>query len=76
MYIPAVPYTSQNAAYIEKQKDSFLRGVPPPDFPAWKGEKEFVGVGTTEDIASPIGKKAMGFTVEVAQIWVYDGNTL
>ncbi|KAJ3490842.1 hypothetical protein NLI96_g1126 [Meripilus lineatus] len=66
MYIPAVPYTSQNAAYVERQKDSFLKGVPPPDFPAWKGEHGFTGVGTTEDITSPIGKKAMGLAVEVA----------
>lgn len=66
MYIPAVPYTSQNAAYIEKQKDSFLQGVPPPDFPAWQGEKGFAGVGTAEDIIGPAGKKAMGFAVEVA----------
>ena len=66
MYIPAVPYTSQNAAYIEKQKESFLQGVPPPDFPTWKGEKGFTGVGTVDDIVSPVGRKAMGFTVEVA----------
>ena len=66
MYIPAVPYTSQNAAYIEKQKNSFLKGVPPPDFPAWQGEKGFVGVASAEDIVSPIGRKAMGFAVEVA----------
>ena len=66
MYIPAVPYTSQNAAYIKRQKESFLQGTPPPDFPAWKGEKGFTGVGTADDIISPIGRKAMGFTVEVA----------
>ena len=66
MYIPAVPYTAQNAAYVERQRESFLTGASPPDFPRTKGEDSFVGVAGPQDIASPIGKKAMGFAVEVA----------
>ncbi|KAI0076163.1 DUF1479-domain-containing protein [Panus rudis PR-1116 ss-1] len=66
MYIPAVPYTPQNAAYIQKQKESFIKGIPPPDFPPWEGESGFKGVGLPEDIQHPIGKRAMGFPVEVA----------
>ena len=66
MYIPAVPYTPSNAAYVARQKESFLQGIPPPDFPKWQGETGFAGIGTPEDIAHPLGKKAMGFAVEAA----------
>lgn len=66
MYIPAVPYTPMNAAYVARQRESFLRGVPPPDFPKWEGETGFVGIGTPDDIVDPVGKRAMGFEVEAA----------
>lgn len=66
MYIPAVPYTAQNAAYIQRQKESFLQGVPPPDFPVFKSETGFKGIGTPEDIKDPVGKNAMGFQIQVA----------
>lgn len=66
MYIPAVPFTAQNAAYIQKQKDCFVQGTPPPDFPQWKGEQGFLGLATADDILSPKGREAMGFAIEVA----------
>ncbi|KAI0749829.1 DUF1479-domain-containing protein [Daedaleopsis nitida] len=66
MYIPAMPYTPTNAAYVQKQKQSFLKGIAPPDFPANKGEINHVGVGMADDIENPIGKRAMGFAIEVA----------
>ena len=66
MYIPAMPYTTINAAYIQKQKEIFLTGVAPPDFPVNSGEGNCVGVGKADDIEDPIGKRAMGFTIEVA----------
>ena len=61
MYIPAVPHTPFNAAYIEKQKAAFLKGAPPPDYPQDGGEEGFVGAGKVEEIVSPVGLKAMGF---------------
>ena len=66
MYIPAVPYTASNAAYVARQKKSFLQGLPPPDFPKWEGEGAFKGVGTVDDIANPVGLKAMGFVAAAA----------
>ncbi len=60
MYIPAVPYTPQNAAYISRQKDSFLTGLPPPDFPQWAGEGQFKGRGHADDIVGLGARKAMG----------------
>ncbi len=65
MYIPAMPYTPTNAAYVERQKESFLKGIAPPDFPTNGGEINCVGVGLADDIVDPVGKRAMGFAVEV-----------
>ena len=66
MYIPATPYTAINAAYVEKQRESFLAGIAPPDFPKTQGEAHYAGVGRADDIESAIGKRAMGFAIEVA----------
>ncbi|KAH9902605.1 DUF1479-domain-containing protein [Cubamyces lactineus] len=66
MYIPAVPYTPANAAYVERQRESFLKGLSPPDFPVTKGEGHCVGVGREDDIENPVAKRAMGFTIQVA----------
>ncbi len=63
MYIPAVPLTPQNISYIQRQKESFLKGASPPDFPISKGENEFTGTAHQEDIMSVLGKKAMGLEV-------------
>ncbi|KAH9917026.1 uncharacterized protein B0H18DRAFT_47152 [Fomitopsis serialis] len=65
LYIPALPLTPMNADYVRRQKESFLQGVPPPDFPPSNGESKHVGVGRPEDIESPIGKRAMGLAIEV-----------
>ncbi|KAJ3832032.1 hypothetical protein F5878DRAFT_635685 [Lentinula raphanica] len=62
MYIPAVPTTPINKAYVEKQKDCFLQSINPPDFP--KGSQAFHGISqTAEDFLSPLGLRAMGLTV-------------
>ncbi|EKM54672.1 uncharacterized protein PHACADRAFT_258661 [Phanerochaete carnosa HHB-10118-sp] len=66
MYIPAMPNTPVNAEYVQRQRESFLAGVPPPDFPKWEGEAGFAGIGTPDDIVDPIGKQAMGFAVSAA----------
>ncbi|KAF8636796.1 hypothetical protein AX17_003258 [Amanita inopinata Kibby_2008] len=66
MYIPAVPLTPMNKAYIENQKERFLKGIRPSDFPQGVSEAGFVGVATVEDIASPIGRQAMGFGTSTA----------
>ena len=58
MYIPAVPLTPQNQAYIERQKTTFLSSACPPDF-SGKGEATFVGVATVNDVGRA-GRRAMG----------------
>ncbi|KAH6884384.1 hypothetical protein B0T10DRAFT_409939 [Thelonectria olida] len=59
-YIPSVPLTPSNAQYVAQQRDAFLKGVPPPDFPGGSGESEFFNRGTTDDILSDPGRLAMG----------------
>lgn len=66
IYIPAVPLTPQNADYVQRQKECFLKGQSPPDFP--KGtEENLKGLGREEDVIGKLGREAMGFsTVQVA----------
>ncbi|KAJ7798275.1 hypothetical protein B0H14DRAFT_3545338, partial [Mycena olivaceomarginata] len=66
MYIPAVPLTPANARYVERQKDNFFKGVPPPDFPAAVTGVGLVGLGGAKDIEEPLGRKAMGLPISVA----------
>lgn len=60
MYIPAVPATTQNKEYIIRQKQTFLIGKPPPDFPQNDGEMGFTNLGNEKDFLSDIGRVAMG----------------
>ncbi|KAF8886069.1 hypothetical protein CPB84DRAFT_1750031 [Gymnopilus junonius] len=66
MYIPAVPLTPSNAAYIKRQVATFLKGKCPPDMPQGPGEADFIGVGKAEDVLSEAGKRAMGLVDSVA----------
>ncbi|KAJ8692194.1 hypothetical protein PTI98_009529 [Pleurotus ostreatus] len=65
MYIPAVPSTPQNEAYVKGQFDDFVKGKRPADFPKGQDEIGFVGVGRPEDVVNPLGRRAMGAPVEV-----------
>ena len=64
MYIPAVPLTPQNQAYVEQQKATFLSGEQPPDFPKGKNESNFVGVATANDVIGMAGRRAMGLPLD------------
>ena len=69
LYIPSVPLTEANAKYIRDQREQYLAGVPPPDFPGGVGESAFEGKGRTENILSEEGRRALGlapFDVAVA----------
>jgi len=63
MYIPAMPTTKTNKAYVEKQRESFLQSLSPPDFP--KSPQNFVGTGKVDDFLSPVGLQAMGLPIAV-----------
>ncbi|KAK0467990.1 uncharacterized protein EV420DRAFT_1616734 [Desarmillaria tabescens] len=67
MYIAAVPTTPLNQAYIERQRESFLKAVTPPDYPAQTNpENTLVGFGKDNDILNPQGRKAMGLPISVS----------
>lgn len=60
MYIPTVPLTELNANYVRDQRESFIKRVPPPDFPGGEGESTFKGTGTPDDIVGEGPRRAMG----------------
>lgn len=59
LYIPAVPLCEVNSHYLRNQRQLFLEGRPPPDFPGGIGESQHKSRGTLHDISEE-GKRAMG----------------
>jgi hypothetical protein len=59
-YIPSLPLSVKNAVYIQDQRERFLSGRTPADFPPNDSEVDFVGRSTEADL-SPLGRKMMGF---------------
>ncbi|EIW54320.1 DUF1479-domain-containing protein [Trametes versicolor FP-101664 SS1] len=74
LYIPAVPLTERNAAYLRDQRATFLQGLPSPDFPGGEGESRFVGRCGLEDIASPDGRRVLGFEPFGEKTFLNDGE--
>ena len=63
MYIPVCPITEANANYLARQRDTFLAGLPGPDFPGGKGESEHTGRPTVTYLQKHLdnaGLRAMG----------------
>jgi len=61
-YIPAVPLTVGNSAYLRDQLANFMRGAPAPDFPGGEGESTFVGRGIPEDVKTVEGRRVLGLS--------------
>jgi hypothetical protein len=72
-YIPAAPLCDVNVGYLKRQRDSFLKGTPPPDFPGGVGELNHVGRGTMKDLSAE-GKVAMGCAKFEVKSGVSDGR--
>ncbi|KAI9725625.1 MAG: hypothetical protein M1828_002910 [Chrysothrix sp. TS-e1954] len=51
LYIPSCPLTELNARHMDRQRDTFMRGVPGPDFPGGEGEANHIGRLVTDDVA-------------------------
>ncbi|KAH9935185.1 DUF1479-domain-containing protein [Epithele typhae] len=49
-----------DALYIRDQRETFLKGLPAPDFPGGEGESRFVGRGTSEDVTTVEGRRTLG----------------
>jgi len=65
VYVAATPSTETNKRYIKQQLEAFLKGEPPVDFSAKKGnstlEGKFIGYEGEQAIMSEEGRRAMGF---------------
>lgn len=60
LYIPSVPLCEVNSTYVKRQRENFVEGIAPPDFPGGVGESQHKGRGQNEDIKSTAGRRAMG----------------
>lgn len=60
MYIPVIPLTKVNFDYVLGQRQSFIDGTPPSDFPGGQGECAHKGRGRPDDITHQPGRRAMG----------------
>ncbi|KZO89944.1 DUF1479-domain-containing protein [Calocera viscosa TUFC12733] len=49
LYIPTTPLCLKNVEYLAKQREHFLSGIPPPDFPGGVGESVHIGRGSIAD---------------------------
>lgn len=58
-YIPSVPGCELNMRGIAAQRDHFLEGKTPPDFPQNHSEVDFAGRATVDDL-TPVGRRMMG----------------
>lgn len=58
LYIPSVPLTAINAEYVRDQRECFLEGRPPPDFPGGVGESLFNGTGKGGDVTDQAARSA------------------
>jgi hypothetical protein len=45
-----VPTTPKNLAYIQRQREHFIKGLAGPDFPQFSNESTFKNVAKEEDI--------------------------
>ena len=73
MYIPVCPVTEGNAEYLARQRDTFLQGLPGPDFPGGKGESEHFGRPTDVYLRRNVameGLRAMGMERLSRMDWV------
>ncbi|KAF4467848.1 DUF1479-domain-containing [Fusarium albosuccineum] len=64
LYIPACPTTEINLTYLKRQRQSFLEGLPPSDFPGGQGESQHVGrpgLDALKAMTGTEGLSAMGF---------------
>ncbi|HDR8952608.1 DUF1479 domain-containing protein [Burkholderia vietnamiensis] len=60
MYIAAAPGCPKNDAYLQRQRQAFVRGESPPDFPADHFEVDFDGRACERDLTG-LGREQMGF---------------
>ncbi|KAL9043675.1 MAG: hypothetical protein Q9214_003144 [Letrouitia sp. 1 TL-2023] len=65
LYIPACPLTEANAEYLFRQRETFVKGTPAPDYPSGEGESHHRGRLMTDYVmenTSREAQQAMGLT--------------
>lgn len=63
LYIPVCPLTEDNVQYLRRQRETFLKGTPSPDFGGGEGESKHEERPKTRDLTKMIdqeGLRAMG----------------
>jgi len=50
LYIPVCPLTEDNAMFLRRQREAFLKGTPSPDFGGGEGESKHAGLPKVEDV--------------------------
>lgn len=63
LYIPAAPLSKASAEYAVRQRNAFLSGATPPDFPSGDGESGG-GMAAMKDVIGEEGRRAMGLGTE------------
>ncbi|VUC21251.1 unnamed protein product [Clonostachys rosea] len=64
LYIPACPTTKINLDYVRKQREHFIQGIPPFDFPGGVGESQHVGrpdAAALKELSNEAALRAFGF---------------
>ncbi|KAK0737916.1 hypothetical protein B0T18DRAFT_333667 [Schizothecium vesticola] len=74
LYIPVCPTTEASARYVARQRDAFLAGTPPSDFPGGTGEAGHLERPTVEHLAqsAPEGVQSLG----LAKVSTYRGDSV
>lgn len=65
-----MPTTPKNLAYIERQKEHFIKGLAGPDYPQRSNESAYKNVAKEEDIKGNLSRAAMGFGPEPEPVGV------
>ncbi|PGH12970.1 hypothetical protein AJ79_03943 [Helicocarpus griseus UAMH5409] len=60
LYIPVCPLTGTNLEYLVRQRETFLSGLPGPDFPGGKGESEHQNRPGLDFLQQNLGVEGLG----------------
>ena len=63
-----MPTTPKNLAYVQLQKEHFIKGIAGPDFPQISDESAYKNVAKEEDIVGDASRAAMGFGPEPVSV--------
>jgi len=74
LYVPAAPLCPQNARYLAKQREAFLSGGAPPDFPDL-GLERGSARRAPPALLTPLGRRQMGIDPFPEPVWKSEGGS-